>query len=205
MAAASLDVAVSDAQRYPRLGLSGSIGAMSYNPGGVSSISQPGRSARWRCRCRCLTAGAGSQCGCRQSQIRRGHRLVPCARAPGSARSRGGAGQSAKHGGAKQRHAIGRRRLPGCIQSHPGALRQRTGQPARAGRSPPDSTRASIAVLSLERERQLAWVALYRAAGGGWQMPTPARATGLGTPTVTTDSNAPRPPTDIRLFRDLAP
>jgi outer membrane protein TolC len=40
---------------------------------------------------------------------------------------------------------------------------------------------ADIAVLSLERERQLAWVALYRAAGGGWQMP-PARATASAPP-----------------------
>jgi outer membrane protein TolC len=32
---------------------------------------------------------------------------------------------------------------------------------------------AETALVSLQRERIAAWIALYRAAGGGWQSPTP--------------------------------
>ena len=33
---------------------------------------------------------------------------------------------------------------------------------------------AETALVSLQRERIAAWIALYRAAGGGWQSPTPS-------------------------------
>jgi outer membrane protein TolC len=33
---------------------------------------------------------------------------------------------------------------------------------------------AETALISLQRERIAAWIALYRAAGGGWQSPTPS-------------------------------
>jgi outer membrane protein TolC len=33
---------------------------------------------------------------------------------------------------------------------------------------------AETALISLQRERISAWIALYRAAGGGWQSPTPS-------------------------------
>lgn len=182
VAAASLDVAVSDAQRYPRLGLSGSIGAMSYNPGGVSSdlttwsigplaLSLPlfdgGRRAANVDAAKARYDEAAALYRARVRQAVREVEEVLVNLQSTAARSNdtqlAAEGYRAAFKATQARYDRGLASLPELEEARRTALN------------------ADIAVLSLERERQLAWVALYRAAGGGWQMP-PARATASAPP-----------------------
>ena len=177
VAAASLDVASSDAQRYPRLALSGSIGAMSYNAGGISSdfttwsigplaLSLPlfdggRRSANVQAaKARYDEAAALYRARVRQAVREVEEALVNLQ----STSARGADTQIAADGyrdafkAAQARYSSGLASLPDLEDARRTALN------------------ADIAALSLLRERQLAWVALYRAIGGGWQAPSATSA-----------------------------
>ncbi len=173
LAAASFDVSSRDAQRYPHLALNGSIGAMSYSAAGVSSdfttwsigpvaLSLPlfdgGRRAA---NVQAAKARYDEAAALYRARVRLAVREVEEALVNlQSTTARNADTQVAAEGyraafkATQARYGSGLASLPELEDARRTALN------------------ADIGVLSLQRERQLAWVALYRAAGGGWQAPT---------------------------------
>lgn len=169
LAAASADVGSADAQRYPRLGLSGSIGAAHYRAGGRSddftswsigplSLSVP------------LYDGGRRAAGVQAAQARYDEAaFLYRASARQAVREVEQAlvnlqSTAARSDDARQADAGYRASL---------AATQALYQSGLASLLELEETRrtalaAANAVVSIRRERIQAWIALYRAVGGGW-------------------------------------
>lgn len=173
MVAASGDVGFAQAQRLPRLSLNGSIGVVGYRVAGVSvnadtwsigpiSLSVPlfdgGRAAASVAAAQARYDDAVLQY---QGKVRQAVREVEEALVnlqSTDARSADAAtaseGYRAAFAATEARYRAG---LASLVEL----------EDARRTALAADTTR-----LSLQRERAAAWVALYRAAGGGWQGPS---------------------------------
>ena len=170
VAAASQDVASSDAQRYPRLSLSGSVGGVNFSSGGVSTdlstwsigplaltipLFDGGRRAAngEAARARYDEAAALYRARVRSAVREVEEALVNLQ----SVAARGDNTQVAADGyraaltATESRYKAGLASLPELEDARRTAIHADTAQ------------------LFLQRERMLAWVALYRAVGGGWQ------------------------------------
>ena len=170
VAAASQDLGSSQAQRYPRLSLSGSIGAMRVDAAGFNSdfatwsigpvtLSVPlfdgGRRAANvdAAKARYEEAVAQYRAKARQA-VREVEEALVNLQATSDRRDNA------------QIAALGYRASQKAVE-------QRL-QAGFASQSELEDARrialgADVAQLGLQRDRQLAWVALYRAVGGGWQ------------------------------------
>ena len=171
IAAASADLGATEAQRYPRLSLSGSVGALSYNAGAFSNdlatwsigplaLSIPlwdgGRRAAnveaaqaryveaealYRARVRqAVREVEESLVNLRSVALRADHTQIAAQ------------GYRASFTATQARFGAGLANLPELEESRRTALG------------------ADTALLTLQRDRMLAWVALYRAVGGGWNV-----------------------------------
>lgn len=179
VAAASADIGSAQAQRYPRLSLSGSIGRSSFRAGGVTtdlntwsigplSLSLPlfdgGRRAADvdAAQARYEEAAALYRARVRQAVREVEEALVNLQ----STAAREGdlqtavAGYRASFTGTEARYQSGLASLVELEDARRTLLA------------------AQITLVSLQRERMAAWVALYRAMGGGW---TPATTTTTST------------------------
>ena len=175
IAAASADLGATEAQRYPRLSLSGSVGALSYSAGGLSSdlttwsigplaLSIPlfdgGRRAAnvEAAQARYIEAEALYRARARQAVREVEESLVNlqsvALRADNTQLA--AEGYRASFAATQARFGAGLASLPELEESRRTALG------------------ADSALLTLQRDRMLAWVALYRAVGGGWRAGDPA-------------------------------
>jgi len=185
VAAASFDVGASQAQRYPRLGLSGSVGAMSYSTGGVSNdfttwsigpltLSLPlFDGGRRTANVDAAQARYDEAAALYRARVRLAVREVEealvklqSAAAQSDNTQVAAEGYRASFKAAQARYASGLGSLPELEDARRTALA------------------ADTALLALQRDRMLAWVALYRAAGGGWSpmAPTPPAPPTAGAP-----------------------
>ena len=171
MAAASADVASAQAQRYPRLTLSGSVGAAQVRTGGVTTdlstwtigplaLSVPifdgGRRAAQTDAAQARYDEAASQyrAKVRQavSEVEQALvRLQSTAERSASART-AAEGYRASFDATEARWRGGLASLVELEDARRTALA------------------AENALVALQHERQTAWIALYRAAGGGWKL-----------------------------------
>ncbi len=171
VAAASADVASAQAQRYPRLTLSGSVGAAQVRTGGVSTdlntwtigplaLSVPlfdgGRRAAQTDAAQARYDEAASQyrAKVRQavSEVEQALvRLQSTAERSASARTAAD-GYRASFDATEARWRGGLASLVELEDARRTALA------------------AENALIALQHERQTAWIALYRAAGGGWKL-----------------------------------
>ena len=170
IAAASQDLAGSQAQQYPRLSLSGSIGALNVNTGGVSAdvttwsigplaLSLPlydgGRRAA---NVDAAKARYDEATVVYQGRVRAAVREVEDALVNLRATSdRSAPTQAAAQAWRAALLAAETRQKNGFASLVEVEETRRMAMAADIGR------------LGLQRDRQLAWVALYRAVGGGWE------------------------------------
>ncbi len=172
VAAASQDLAGSQAQQYPRLSLSGSIGALNVNTGAVSAdlttwsigplaLSLPlydgGRRAA---NVEAAKARYDEAAAVYQSRVRAAVREVEDALVNLQATaSRSAPTEAAAKAWRAALLATETRQKNGFASQ---VEVEETRRMAMA---------ADVSRLGLQRDRQLAWVALYRAIGGGWERP----------------------------------
>jgi len=171
--AASFDVGSARAQRYPRLSLSGSVGVANFRAGGESTstdtwtigpvaISVPIFDAGRRranvdaASARYDSAVAGYRASVRQAVSEVEQALVNL----DSTAERAGDAQTSLEGYRANFTAVDDRYKNGMASLF-------ELEDARRTRLAAEQT-----VINLQRERSAAWVALYRAAGGGWSAPT---------------------------------
>ncbi len=169
VAAASADLGSAQAQRYPRLTLNGAVGALYYRSSGISvssgtwaigplALSVPvldgGRSAAGVASAEARYAEAAALY---QAQVRRAVREVEEAlvnvqatAARNDDAQQASEGYRAAFAGTEARYRSGLASLPELEEARRNALAAET---TRVG---------------LQRERSAAWIALYRAVGGGW-------------------------------------
>lgn len=172
VAAASFDVGNAQGQRYPRLALSGNIGALSYRTGGGNvdmntwsigplSLSLPlfdggVRSANIdAAQARYTEAVALYQAKVRQA-VREVEEALVNLRSSDDRMAdtqTAAAGYQASYEATQARYKAGLASLPELEDARRTALA------------------ADTNVIALQRERLLAWVSLYRAVGGGWPGP----------------------------------
>ncbi|MES2537695.1 MAG: efflux transporter outer membrane subunit [Pseudomonadota bacterium] len=174
VAAASADVGSADAERYPRLSLNGSIAAATVRTGGVTanletwsigplSLTLPlfdgGRRAANAdaARARYEEAAALYRASVRQAVREVEEALVNL----DSTAARSADAQLAVDGYRTSFFAVEARYEGGLASLF--ELEE-----ARRSRLV-----AEITLISLQRDRTAAWIALYRAAGGGWSSPAP--------------------------------
>lgn len=174
VAAASADVGQADAQRYPRLSLSGSVGALQLRSGGVSSdfttwsigplaLSLPlwdggRRSANVdAARARYDEAAALYRAKVRQAVREVEEALVnlQSSAARGSDAATAATGYRDSFTATEARYKGGLASLVELEDARRTALA------------------AETALLQLQRERIAAWIALYRSTGGGWSATDP--------------------------------
>ncbi|HSV54663.1 MAG TPA: efflux transporter outer membrane subunit [Burkholderiaceae bacterium] len=177
VAAASAELGSAQAQRYPRLGLNGSIGALHMRSGGVNtdlttwsigplSLSVPlfdgGRRAAnvEAARSRYEEAAASYQARARQAVREVEEAMVNLE----STALRNEDAQVATEGFRASFNATQSRYQNGLASLVELEDTRRT------------ALAAEMALVALQRERQAAWVALYRAAGGGWASTAAATA-----------------------------
>lgn len=172
VAAASQDITGSQAQQYPRLSLNGSIGALNVNTGSVSAdlttwsigplaLSLPlydgGRRAA---NVEAAKARYAEATALYQARVRAAVREVEDALVNLQATaSRSAPTEAAAKAWQAALLATETRQKNGFASQ---IEVEETRRMAMA---------ADISRLSLQRDRQLAWVALYRAIGGGWERP----------------------------------
>jgi outer membrane protein TolC len=170
VAAASQDVANSDAQAYPRLSLSGNVGLVNFSSGGVSTDL-----STWSIGPLALTiplfdggrrAANGEAARARydeatalyRARVRSAVREVEEALVNLQSVAARGDNTQVAADGYRAAFTATESRYKGGLASLPEL------EDARR-----TAINADTAQLSLQRERMLAWVALYRAVGGGWQ------------------------------------
>ncbi|HWI84020.1 efflux transporter outer membrane subunit [Ramlibacter sp.] len=175
VAAASAEVGSAQAQRYPRLTLSGSIAAGRVRAGGVSADLQTwsigplaltlplfdgGRRAANAEAAQARYADAANQY---RARVRQAVREVEEALLQlESARARGEDARVAAEGYAASLAAVQARYGSGLASLLELEESRRT------------ALAAETTLVTLQQERLAAWIALYRAAGGGWTAPAPA-------------------------------
>ncbi|MHB1122712.1 MAG: efflux transporter outer membrane subunit [Ramlibacter sp.] len=172
LAAASAEVGIAQAQRLPRLTLAGSIAAGSARVGGVTSdlqtwsvgplaLSVPlfdgGRRAANVDAARARHADAAAQYAARVRQavreVEQALVQLESARARQQDARAAYEGYAASLAATQARYDAGLASLPQLEESRRVALA------------------AETALLALQQERLAAWLALYRAMGGGWSAP----------------------------------
>ncbi|MTV40008.1 efflux transporter outer membrane subunit [Duganella radicis] len=177
VAAASADVGNAQAQRYPRLSLSGSVGVANFRAGGTNTktdtwtigpvaISVPVFDAGRRAanvdaaNARYDAAVASYRATVRNAVSEVEQALVNL----DSTAARAGDAQTSLEGYRANYTAVEDRYKNGMASLF-------ELEDARRTRLAAEQT-----VINLQRERSAAWVALYRAAGGGWNPATPIAA-----------------------------
>ncbi|MBG6073458.1 MULTISPECIES: efflux transporter outer membrane subunit [unclassified Polaromonas] len=190
VAAASADVGSADAQRYPRLSLGGSIGASNFRSGGLSAslttwsigplaLSLPlfdgGRRAAdvQAAQARYDEAAAIYRARVRQAvrEVEEALVSLQSTAARESDAQTAVAGYRAAFTGTEARYQSGLASLVELEDARRSQLAAQTTQ------------------VSLQRERLSAWVALYRAMGGGWTPPM-AQAGNQGKTNAAADATA---------------
>ena len=175
--AASLDVRSTQAQAYPRLSLNGSIGALNLRTGGASdgyttwsigplALSVPlfdgGRRAA-------NTDAAAARLEEAQALYRARVLLAVREVEQALVNLQSAAARSDDTQAAAQGYRAAFEATQASYKAGLASLPQLE-----------DARRTALAAdtvqLTLQRDRMLAWVALYRAAGGGWQAPAPGTA-----------------------------
>lgn len=181
LAAASAEVGIAQAQRLPRLTLAGSIAAGSARVGGVTTdlqtwsigplaLSVPlfdgGRRAANVDAARARHADAAAQYAARVRQavreVEQALVQLESARARQQDARAAHEGYTASLAATQARYDSGLASLPELEESRRVALA------------------AETALLALQQERLAAWVALYRAVGGGWSAPGAPAAAATG-------------------------
>jgi outer membrane protein, multidrug efflux system len=171
--AARLDLASSAAQHYPRISLSGSIGALSFNAGGASTdmttwsigplaVSLP------------LLDGGRRRANTDAAQFRY-EEAVALYRAKVRQAVREVEQALVNLQAAADRRASTESAAQAWQETLAASLaRQRNGFASQIDveEARRQALAAETARLTLQRDQILAWVALYRAVGGGWQPPT---------------------------------
>ena len=175
LAAASADVGVAAADRYPRLSIIGSLSALSVRSSGSTTSSQPwsigpslslplfdggaGAAGERSAQAKYAQALAAYEAGLRQAIEEVERALVNL----DSATRRDAYAQTAANGFNSVLRST-------TAQWRAGAVNATTLELARR-----DAIAAQIAALTLRRDQVLQWIALYKAMGGGWtaQSPTP--------------------------------
>ena len=170
--AASFDVGSAQAQRYPRLSLSGSVGAANFRSAG-SSIDL----TTWSIGPLALTLplfDGGMRRANVDAAVARYEQAVIAYRASVRQAVREVETALVNLDSSGQRAIDAQAALDGYRAFYVGAdSRYRNGLASLLELEEARRTRlaAENAVINLQRERRLAWVALYRAAGGGWTAP----------------------------------
>ncbi len=172
VAAASNEVGTAHAQRYPRLSLSGNIGRNRFESGGTTfnlnswtigpvALSLPVLDGgRRRAQIDAATARYDEAASNYRAVVRRAVREVEEALVSlDSSAARGEDARVAIEGFSASLHAVQQRYQQGMASLF---------ELEEARRS---QLAAETALVSLQRERIAAWIALYRAAGGGWSAP----------------------------------
>jgi NodT family efflux transporter outer membrane factor (OMF) lipoprotein len=140
VASASAEVGDAQAQRLPRVTLSGSIGRGLVRSGGVEVTSNT-----WSIGPVAVTLplfDGGRRAGGRGPRTLRQRRAaLPRPGAPGRGRGRTGAGAPGQYRRPQRRCAPRGRRLPPLVRGHAGALDRRHGQPGGAGGCAPHAAR----------------------------------------------------------------
>ena len=169
VAAASADVGSAQAQRYPRLSLSGSVGAASVRTGGVTTDLTTWTIGPLALSVPLLDGGR------RAAQVDAAQARYDEAAALYRARVRQAVSEVeqalARLQGAGERNAIARIAAEGYRASLDATeARWRSGLASLVELEDARRTALSAenALVGLHHERMAAWVALYRAAGGGW-------------------------------------
>lgn len=175
IAAASAELGATEAQRYPRLSLSGTVGALNYAAGGFNSesttwsigplaLSIPlldgGRRAAnvEAAKARYTEAEALYRARARQAtrEVEEGLVNLQSVALRATNTQIAADGYRASFAATQARFGAGLASLPELEESRRTAMG------------------ADTALLTLQRDRMLAWVALYRAVGGGWHAGVPA-------------------------------
>ncbi len=172
VAAASNEVGSANAQRYPRLSLSGNIGRNRFESGGNAfnlnswtigpiALTLPVLDGgRRRANIDAATARYDEAASNYRTVVRRAVREVEEALVSlDSSAARGEDARVAIEGFSTSRQAVQQRYQNGMASLF---------ELEEARRS---QLAAETALVSLQRERIAAWIALYRAAGGGWTAP----------------------------------
>jgi NodT family efflux transporter outer membrane factor (OMF) lipoprotein len=183
VASASAEIGNAQAQRYPRLGLSGSIGALRMRSNGVEtdlttwsigplSLSVPlfdgGRRAANvdAARARYEEAAVGYRARARQAirEVEEAMVNLESTALRNEDAKIATEGYRASFNATQSRYQNGLASLVELEDARRTALA------------------AEMALVALQRERQTAWIALYRAAGGGWSAPSSGTATAAAQP-----------------------
>ncbi len=176
VAAASFDVGSAQAQRYPRLSLSGSVGAANFRSAG-SSVDL----TTWSIGPLALTLplfDGGTRRANVDAAIARYDQAVIQYRASVRQAVREVETALVNQDSSAQRAVDAQVALDGYRAFFAATdSRYRNGLASLLELEDARRTRltAENAVINLQRERRLAWVALYRAAGGGWIAPAAGR------------------------------
>jgi len=174
VALASAQIGRAQARRWPGLSLGGSIGALRYGTGGTETDL-----TTWSFGPLALTLPV-FDAGQRAALVDAAQADYVSAVASYRARVRQAVREVEEAlvtlDAALQRESDTRAVLDARVQNHAAAHnRERSGMASAL--EVEDAQRAMLAaqslVLGLQLERKRAWVALYRAAGGGWQRPEP--------------------------------
>jgi len=177
VAAASAEVGGAEAQRYPRLTLSGAVGIANFRSGGENTrtdtwtigplaVSVPIFDAgRRRANVDAASARYDAAVVSYRSTVRQAVSEVEQALVNlDSTAQRAGAAATALQGYRASFNAVEQRYRSGMASLFELEDARRT------------RLNAEQTEINLDRERRAAWVALYRAAGGGWTAPAPAPA-----------------------------
>jgi outer membrane protein, multidrug efflux system len=170
MVAASQDVQSTDAQRYPRLSLSGSVGLINAQTGGASTDL-----STWSIGPLALTLPLFDG-GKRAANVESARARYDEAVALYQFRARTAVREVEQALVSLQSINDRAADTQGAADSYRAALKATQARQSAGLASLPeleDARRTALAadsgLLSLQREAQLAWIALYRAVGGGWQ------------------------------------
>lgn len=178
VAAASADVGTAQAQRYPRLSLQGSVGVGSVRVGGGSTEATTWSIGPLALQLPLLDGGR------RAAQVDAAQARYDEAVALYRARVRQAVGEVEQSLVRLQATAERRASADAAAQGYQASL-QATEARWRAGLASQveleDARRTALAahsaLVALQLERESAWIALYRAAGGGWEPPAGAAQT----------------------------
>jgi multidrug efflux system outer membrane protein len=134
VASASADVGSAEAERYPKLSISGSIGRMQIRTSGFRESLDTWTVGPVSLTVPLLDGGARTGQHRRgQGALHRGRVALPRERAAGGARGGRGAREPRRDRCPHHRRRQCREELPGLLRRHAGALQQRPGEPVRAG------------------------------------------------------------------------
>ena len=192
VAASSGDLTSTDALRRPRLGLAGTVGAARASSGGFSS-----EGATWSIGPLAITLPLHDG-GTRAANVQAAQARYEAAVAQYRSKARQAVAEveiallnlqsTASRRGDSQAAAAGYRASFNATQA-----RYKSGLASLVELE--DARRTSLAaetaLVSLQRERMAAWIALYRAAGGGWTVAGNAVSAASAASATTTPSSAP--------------